>query len=459
MSKIFLFTLLVPLLNFLAIFVKKEEGQVSQKFTFLLTKFSAIICAILLCILLRDVNNSALNSIDLVNNFVANQANIKYLSLLVLTWFLMTLYFERLQNKQCTVFLPFFIFCLFVIILSNNLISMYFGIFLLTMLSAFILQKKLTLKLSKSLKLLIFALFSELVLFFLFTGLVQNFGNEVAFAKNGLIINLSTFKTAILLLIFLASIFLSLPFFLIGYKNFNFSSQENYLVLPLFLGVTKLFVLSKVVIQIFGIGLFSSIFFALPFELFFASMVLFTLVMALFCRDLRQLFFWIFFNQLSFVFLKILVIFKSDQEFSYAIILNFFLATSLVFMLLENLILFLKNAKNKEISGIFYDFKLNFCLLIFIFLNFASILPPFCLENLFLLKITFKNHLFISFLAVIFNSVGLFLLISKLSYVAFDKGFKRKEVDSNLAKRIDFSSQLSLTALLIAIIMIAIPFF
>ena len=179
----------------------------------------------------------------------------------------------------------------------------------------------------------------------------------------------------------------------------------------------------------------------------------------LFGKDFKTMFLHLFFNQLSFSFLTIFILAFYDEGEILNVLPAFCLTMTLIFMGFSNLVLYLKNAKNKEFNGIFYDLKVTISITIFGLLSLIGIVPSLnMMQNFALLSLILANKLLFTFMALIINSLGLALFTYKLFFVAFLKNLDNKdESDKMLASKIDGSSGMSLGALFLAFIIFLLP--
>ncbi len=473
MSFLLILTLILPFFNVFLVFLRKGEKQINQKSAYIFSKICAISFLAILFGLLRDPNHNL--EILQFNSQISfaievNKVNIKQLFLLSFIWLVVIFYSEKFlffakseKNSQFIYLLPSFVACLNLIILSKNLPTLLFSYNFLLLIFALIFHKFIILNEDRKSYIFIFIILFEAILLFLVAILITQFAQNISFTKNGVGITASKAKSIFILILFLSSVLLSIfsSSFFLYHKNINFVALENYLAFPIFLGFAKILVFTKIIAQIFGVGLFSSLIsqnFALIFEILCAISIVSTLIFILFSADFRSIFFYLFLNQLSVAFLTIFVFAYADEGNIYKVFINFALSTTLVFIVLANFTLYLKNSQNKDFSGIFYNLKITISLLIFVFLNFASLLPPFAFQNISLLKICLEKQLVVTFFVLATNSLALLLFVYKLAFPTFAKeNIVISQSDVDLAKKIDFSSSLSLTACVVAFIMIILP--
>ncbi len=474
--KLLIFTLL-PFLNFLTLFLKKENNEICQKFSYQISKIFAISSIAILISFLSKFEIPPFEFLKFnseISFFIEiHKSNVFKLFLVSLIWLFSIYYFQaflsfqdlktRNENQNFIKFLPIFIGFLNIIILSKNLPTLLFSYGFLSIICAFIFQKYLLIEKNQKSQIFINLFFLEIILSFIFLTLVVNFSNSSEFLKNGLAISANKINSFLIFLSFFLMIFstISLPAFLLFYKNINFKLLINFLILILFFGFAKITIFTTIISKSISIGLFSIFinqFYSLLIEIIFAISIIFSLILIIFTTDFKKTFLYLFFNQLNCTFLAIFIILKSDKIGFEQVFYNFILLIILTFVILQNFILYLKNSQNKEFDGIFYKLKITISLLIFALLNFASILPPLILQNYSLIKIFYQNQFFVSILIFFINSIGILLFSYKLIFATFSKEIaKNNENDIILAKKIDFSSQLSLTAFCIAFIIVLQP--
>lgn len=404
-------------------------------------------------------------------SFAANSENISYLFLLNLIWLAYGFHAERFlaisANKNIAQFKLFFAFTIAfinLVILANNLLTLLFAYNCLV-LSCYFLTTKFLFKTTNNFsRIFSFLIFAETFLLLFAIVMTAKFSDQLTFSKEGILNNISSAKTICLFLLYFGGILLTVltSSHLLFYKNCDIDSPLVYLFLPLFFGIAKLYIFIKIITEVFGIGVFSTLIAKINLEIlifiFLANLVI-SLVMLLFSRDFKAIFFHLFFSQLIVAFFAIILYALYDEAFIYGVLPNLILSITLIFLTFSNLILYLKRAENKDMVGLFYQMKITVFLLLFGFLNLCGTAPSLgIIEKYSLLKIAFQNNLIVAQAFLILNSLCLFLFTVKLFYPLFLKSeIVRSEHDKKLAAKIDSASSLMLSALVVAVIIFALP--
>lgn len=465
-----LLTILIPIINALIIGIKYDGSQEKSVLVDLSSKiFPILFCAILFG-LLRNYKNNYFEIIEfnslLTFGFEATKSSIKQIFILAFLWLIFMFYSDKFlllvkQNSaQLKLFLTIFIALLNLIILSSNLITMLFCYSLLVLFFIFLFNKKLLKTDNKLSYIFIFLTIFEVILLLLAIIMTAQFSNDIAFAKDGVAISASKTQTLFILALYLGAMLTTIltASYLLFCNNFHFDSLYNYLVWPLFYGFAKLFIFSKIITQIFGLGLFSNL---IPhsivnfIEFVFLINILLTLGFMLFSKNFKSIFLHLFFNQLNFAFLTIFVFAVGDEGNISNVVIAFMLAITLIFIGFSNLVLYLTKAENKDFGGLFYDLKITISLMIFGLLSFAGIAPSVNMaQNLSLLRIILANKSVLVFAALILNGIGIALFTYKLFFTSFSKNVANKSPsDKMIADKIDNSSSTVLSGLIIALAM------
>ena len=408
---------------------------------------------------------------DLSLRFAINDTNASYLFLLIFIWLAYGFYAERFlvisgnQNAaQFKLFFAFIITFINLIILSHNLLTLLFAYNCLVF-TCYFLTTKFLFKINNNLiKIFTFLMFGEALLLLFAIVVTAKFGEQVAFNEDGVLNNISEIKTACLFLLYFGGILLTIlgSSYLLYYKNYDADSPLSYLFLTLFLGFAKLYIFIKIISEIFGIGVFSLIITKIDLEIVafvFLINLAISMFLLLFSRDFKAISFHLFFSQLIVAFFTIIIYAIYNEEAILEVLPNFILSITLVFLTFSNLILYLKKAENKDLSGLFYNMKITVLLLLFGFLNLSGVAPALgMVEKYSLLKIALQNNLFLVQIFFITNSICLFLFTVKLFFPLFLKAETIKsEHDKKLAEKIDTASSLMLSALVVAVIIFALP--
>jgi len=408
---------------------------------------------------------------ELSIKFAVNNENISYLFLLNFIWLTYGFHAERFlaisANKnifQFKIFFAFTIALINLVILANNLPTLLLAYNCLALSCYFLTTKFLFKATNSSSKIFLFLIFIESFLLLFAIIITAKFGGQLTFSKEGILNNVGSIKTASLFLLYFGGILLTIlsSSNLLFYRNCDADSPSIYLLLPLFFGIAKLYIFTKVIIEVFGIGVFSAIISKINLEILafiFLANLLISLVLLLFSRDFKAIFFHLFFSQLIAAFFAIILYALYDEASIYSAMPNLILSVTLIFLTFSNLILYLKKAENKDMVGLFFQMKITVFLLLFGFLNLCGIVPSLgMVEKYSLLKIIFQNNLIIAQAFFILNSLCLFLFTVKLFFPLFLKSeIVRSENDKKLAAKIDSASSLMLSALVVAAIIFVLP--
>jgi len=399
--------------------------------------------------------------------FFIDSKVIKNLFLLNFIWLIFAFYSEKFfifnANKNIVSSRLFFIlFIAFssLIIVAKNLVTLLLAYDLLILSYYFLLTKFLFKNKNYGTKIFSFFILLEAFLLFCATILAAKLGAQNLFSQDGVLSLLNGRQTIFLFGLFSAAILSTIlsSSYLLFHKNFNFDPPLTYLALPVFFSFGKVFILIKIITEVFSIGAFIAIIAKTGFTIFeiiFLLNLLVSLTFLLFSRDFKAIFFHLFFTQLIFVIFTIFASSLFNEGLIGNILQNFILTVTLIFLTFSNLILYLKNAQNKELDGLFYNMKINIALMLFGFLNLLGLVPTaVAFEKFSLLKIVWQNNLVFSQIIFASNFLGIFLLMIKLFYPFFLKQEdKKSDHDKQLALKIDSASSLTLAALVLAVIM------
>ncbi len=439
-------------------------------------KFVPIIFLAILCAVFNKIKNENYLEIfrlkdEISLSFIINKTNIAQLFLLNFIWLIFSFYQERFfeisknQNVQkIRFFFALAISFITLIITAQGLITLLLACNLLAIFYYFFIHK-IFFKTQNSLtQIFAFLLLLEQILLFCAIILTAFFAEHLNFAKAGIFDNLSNFQLFSLFFLYFNAILLIIfiPTFLFYRKNCNFEPITNYVASMLFFAFPKICILTKIIAEIFGFGAFSVAMTKIGFDAFSLIFLLNIAILAcflLFSRDFKAVFFYLFFGQLVFAIFAIMSFSLFDEERFYKVLPNFILANTLVFFTFSNLILYLRKAENKDVGGLFYDMKITISLMIFAFANLVGLAPTNAIaEKLALLKVILQNNLFIGGLIFAINFFTLAFFAGKLFFPMFAPLEKpRSQNDKELAAKIDSSTSLMLTSLVVAVTMILLP--
>ncbi len=400
--------------------------------------------------------------------FDIDHLGLMFLVLLNFIWIVFAFYshrFLRLLNeknsKNLKLFLSLMIAFINLIILGKNLLTILFFYNCLIILCHFFGLKFLHKKETKFSAFFTFLLYLESLFLFLAIVATYKFVGQVDFAANGIISgDIDSAKYSMLLLFYLIGLFLSVlvPFYLL-YRDINLDLITIYSLFFLSYAFVSIYILLKVLYSIFGIENFALIFSGIGFSIF-QWLFLFNMLVGAVCvivsRGIKSSFFYLFFQQFSFVLFSIFLFAVFDESKISMAILSFFLSITLIFFCISNFVLYLINAENKSMVGLFYNLKISTILFVFAVANLIGIAPGVgAVEKFFLLKVIFKQKLIISSLVVLVNFATLAAFVWKVILPFFNPiETSKSQSEQELAKSIDFDSSLILTAFTTAIIIV-----
>ncbi len=466
----------IPIANYLILNLCSD----SKKMVNILSKFLPILFFLHLIGLTNSLNNNEvyIKVIETVRGislgFMVNNITLKFLFLLNFIWIIFVFYSHRFltleDNKLINQFKLFFAIAIALvnlILIAQNLLTTLFFYNCLVLLCHFFAIKFLHKKETKYSYLFTFLLYLESLLFFLAIVATYKFSGRIDFIDNGVLSDhLGRAKLFILLALYLGGLFLSmaLPSYLL-HRDINLNPLIIYVLFLVSYAFSSLYIFIKILAFVFGLDHFSQAIQIIGFKYFefiFFLNLLISGVLMLINKNLKSVFFYLFFNQFAFAIFAIFTFAIFDEAKIYLSLFSFLLSITLVFLCLSNVILYLEKAEDKSLKGLFYDLKITSSLLFFAFLNLIGAVPSIgVLEKFFLLKILLKKKLLLGGLIFLTNATILILFTCRMAFLMICKTESRKsEADLELAKAIDFDSSLILTALITAIIVfLAIIFY
>jgi formate hydrogenlyase subunit 3/multisubunit Na+/H+ antiporter MnhD subunit len=497
-------TLMIPLLNCLAVRIYQN----STKALDFLTTAVPILFLVSLIGLQRSYVYQDYNNIDLIKaylnlsiSFSLDWASINFLFLLSFIWLIFSFYLRRFlqinqeikaENQSKSLFLAFEFQMLFailialinLIILAKNLVTILFFFNCLIIWYHFSITNFLSQSPSKnkskkkisptnisSATICNFILYLQSILLFFAIIITHKFSPNLEFnSKISILTNLANYHPVeylTLFLLYFASLFLlSLFGAYLLYRNINLNAIEVFVFFALGFGFVQLFVFYKLLTQIFGIELFSTIVKIIGSEYFyyvFSFNILVTAILAIFSHNLKSSFFYLLFNQLSSALFTIFIFSEAGSNKVFAITTNFILSQLLLFLSLSNIVIFLKQSKSKEITGLFFKLKITIILMIFTFLNIIGIAPTLGIaEKILLIKILFQQQFSLPVIIFACNQLLLIIFAIRLFYPMFlndSQNNNQKEREISLAKDTDLDSNLILPPSMIALALILLLFF
>ncbi len=471
MSLLLVAIILTPLLQWLGeIFLKSDRlKNFNEKFAMIFS--STILYAIYNKLPELQTIEIAGFTPDIALRFSINQSNIIYLLLLNFVWiicqFYMTKFFiieESGERKNFKLFFITTICATTYILAADNLLTLLFSYNFLVFIIYFFTTKCFFKSQTRGTKIFSSLLFSESFLLLCGIILTKHFGGNLDFSNPEALNEIGASQIGLLFSFYFGAIFLTIFSMsqLFYHKNCEPSSLYSYPLLLLFLGLAKLFIFTKIITSIFGFVIFSSMVEKINFEVFAIIFIVFLCSahsILLFSRNLKAIFFHLFFTQLLVAFFAIIICAIYDQAFINKALISFVLNLTLVFLTFSSLILYLKKAQNKDPTGLFYQLRVTLSLLLFGLLSLVGAVPGIgMIEKFSLIKIAFDNELFFTKIFFILNSLCILLITIKLFFSLFTKiTTARVELDKKLAAKIDTGSSLMLSSLLVAIIILILP--
>lgn len=395
----------------------------------------------------------------------------KTLYLLGLVWIIVTIYsdsylsFTKEENPNLFKILTSLIFAfLNITIVAKNLITILFFANLLFLSAHIFATKFLYQKDSKIAQILTYLIYLESVLLFFATVATYKFTSTIDFnyTTSSLSQVTNNEKTSILLF-YLTGLFLA--FFAPSYaicRKINLDSFKIYLFFILSLSIFSLYLFIKVIISFFNLSQFSTLISALGFinfELILLFFLIFPAIFVFLSENFKESVFFLTFSQIIFSIFSTLIFLTYHQDKPYLPLASFVLGQTLLFLSISNLSIYLSNSQNSDSKGLFYQLKVTSTLMFFAFLNLCGILPALGMyEKFFIIKTIFSQGLVISGFIFILNLTVLIVFGVKF-LIPFVLQPQSKPTKSNieLAKAIDQDSNLMLTTLILALVILILP--
>jgi formate hydrogenlyase subunit 3/multisubunit Na+/H+ antiporter MnhD subunit len=496
--------LLIPLLNCLMVRIYQNSAKALD----FLTTSVPILFLVSLVGLYRNYSYQDYNNIDFIKaylnlsiSFSADKTSINFLFLLSSIWLIFSFYLRRFlrinqemksdrghKSFEFQMLLTILIALINFIILAKNLVTILFFFNCLIIWYHFSITNFLPQNLPKNISknaskkkmspanissatICNFILYLQSVLLFFAIIITYKFSPHLEFnSKIAILTNIENYqpvKYLPLFLLYFASLFLlSLFGAYLLYRNINFNAIEIFVFFALGFGFVQLFVFDKLLTQVFGLELFNTIIKNIGSEYFyyiFSFNMLVTAILAILSHNLRSSFFYLFFNQLISTLFTIFIFSEAGSNKIFAITTNFILSQLLLLLSLGNIVIFLKQSKNKEIIGLFYKLKTTIILMIFAFLNIIGLAPALGMaEKLWLTKILFQQQFFLPVIIFACNQLLLIIFAIRLFYPMFldnNQNHHQEEREVSLAKDTDLDSNLILPPAIIALALILLLFF
>ncbi len=470
--------LLIPLLNFIVIFLKKEEGEIDLEFTFSLSKlFSLIFLAFLIGISTRDSLSTysllTFNShLNLQFNFTSGSILIAYAISII--WIALAFYTQRAHevqesNQGITAFLKYLPLSIWAINMANFSLNLYTSIVTYSIsicLFLTILLQHISTKDLKKLQLYKIFFFFQILILFAVLVIATKYTSLPKIIDGSFPLEQSSQKVSLLILILLLTSLILSFIFPIFYIFRNKIDHENYNILTGFFinfAIAKLLFLKFIAQEFFGIGIFSYIVsghFTSIIQTTLICSIIASLALLILTKNIKSILFLIIYNQLSLNFLLIFIDFLQDGKSVNSLIFSFILFMPLFFMVLNNFMIYMQKTNCEEFLGSFSSFKINTILAVFCFLSLSSLTPPAMLSSIDMILLT-KDLKFNTTMVIIFANALVLLLIGLKIILPSFQDFTKEDKDTfdqEDVKEIDFSSSMTLTPAVIMFIMVVSSF-
>jgi formate hydrogenlyase subunit 3/multisubunit Na+/H+ antiporter MnhD subunit len=468
---------LIPLVScFLAVFGNDESKP--RSFILKLVPLMFFTCLIALAKKLSNAAEPLLfslgHSIDDLNLLLRiDGLTLAILLLLNFLWLIFVIYSDRFLRLYAAsdggirLFFSLTISFLILLVLSGNLVTAFFFQSCLIFLIHSFERKAIgdRSSLSSALNL---SLYLEAMLLFFAVIATQKFFNTTDFVKMESFSSIDGSRQITLLCLYISALFLPIIFgcfFL--YRDAFVQPICTYSIL-FFQAFASFCVFLKLCFAMFDGGLVfdeSGKNFWHIFEVIILANSILMLVLMFLSRNLKTLFFYLFFQQFSFAIFATVFFIIFDQSRVYLPLLNFSLLLTLVFFCLSSFILFLSQAENKRLRDALRLLKINAILLIFAVFALCGLSPSSAMvENFFLAKIVWHHRLTFSAAILAVNFSAVLVLLWKIFLPTFlsknaENETQNAQSDIELAKSIDLDSALILTAVIVTIILALCPIF
>ncbi len=252
------------------------------------------------------------------------------------------------------------------------------------------------------------------------------------------------------------------PVYLLFGNLYYLSPPAIIAILPSFaLGI--LLLLFKVIFYIFGHKLFLSFANNIDYHhlltIILTLNLLFSGLLAIFSKNLKQILIFLFFNQLIFVIIEFFNFGLSARQMQIGII-SFILSQVLIFLTIGNINLYLKESRERTLNGIFYQLKITVLVLIFALLNLSGLAPSIgILEKFWLVKAVIADKSLTNGLIIMLNLALYLACVIKIVYPMIEISTQDKNPESyEIAKDIESNLSLILPILTIVAILFVLVF-
>jgi len=284
----------------------------------------------------------------------------------------------------------------------------------------------------------------------------------VEFSADGIINNsLSWGGYAVLITLYLIGFaaIVFVPIYLLYARLYYLASPIIIITFVTSYGLVSLFMLLKVITNIFGIEVLiyynNQISYGLGAKLILALNLLISMGFALAGKNLKKILIYLFFNQLIFTILTFFIF----QLAIYPIIVTIFsfvLSQVLIFFCVGNINLYLLNSKEKSLKEIFWKLKITISFLIFALLNMVGVIPGVGFAaKYYLIKEIIESQSFFAGSIVVINITLNIVCITQIlrpMLTRRSKVVERKNYE--ISKEVDLDPGLFLAILFISLIII-----
>jgi len=400
--------------------------------------------------------------------FAIDEIALIFLFLLSFFWLIFAFYSQSFlqigEVKNADHLKVFFVLILAIvnlIIISKNLLTTLFFYNCLVLICHFFAVRFLHKSDTKISRLFTLLLYLESVFFFLAIVATYKFTAQIEFVNGGIIPqNFDQTKHSLLLALYFSGLFLSvlLPCYPL-YRNITLNPLVIYILFFLAYGFSSLYIFVKLLNFVFGFKGFTLIISKIGlnfFEWIFLINIGVASLFLLLSKNLKSSFFYLFFQQFSFVLFSVIIFVIFGKVKIYFSLFSFFLSLTLIFLCIANFALYLGKLKSSKLEGHFYDLKITAILFAFGIFNLIGIAPAVgAVEKFFLIKIIIQKKLLLSALILVVNFLGLSLFAWKALFPLTRQKGQPENNDSakEIARQIDFDSNLILTPLTVVIAM------
>lgn len=397
--------------------------------------------------------------------FLIDKSSLIFLYCTSFIWLGATIYLQRFWSlvsqhdaKNLKVFLSITILLLTFVGVSKNLMMTLFFYSCIILSSQILILKFSKINETKYLKTFNFLLYFETFFFFLAMVFTYKLTGRIDFIEGGIIYDdFGNDEKTLLLIFFGLGLFFSalLPYH-VFFRKINFELCSTFIFLFLSYGLVSLFILQKVIIGIFGFSSFRQFFDSSLiniFEIFCLGSVVVSSVALTFSKDLKNIFFNLFFQQIFLALYSVILFGIYDAKMISLVIFSVSLGLSLFFFSASNIEANLIKSGQIDLNGMFHKMPISSSLLIFCLLSFAGIMPTsMIIEKFSLLKIAINERGFVSIALIFTNLISLLFVASKILIKSLKTGV---EQGGDFSRDLDQDSRLIMPAILGALLMIS----